>query len=329
MFLTKGIKMILITGVNGEMGCSLIQKLNKLGIHNIIGLDIKPINNTIKLLLNKEYVGDIKDQNLINKIFTENKITEVYHLAAVLSTKSESIPFLAHQINVDGFLNLMSAIKNTNAVVKFFFASSIAVYLIDKNNNSIITEEQFCNPNNMYGCNKLYCEKLGTYFSQHSELINNLDFRSIRFSGIISANTLPQGGTSDYAPEMIHNAVQNKNYTCFVNANSCIPFMVMPDAINAIIGIMNTNKKNLKKDVYHIQAFSPTVNDIHKKILTYFPKFKLKYDISDKRQRLIDSWPSKLNQTSAINDWNWAPKYNFDSAFDHYLIPKIKEYYKK
>tara|TARA_Y100001970_G_scaffold79806_1_gene101474 strand:+ start:330 stop:1295 length:966 start_codon:yes stop_codon:yes gene_type:complete len=321
--------MILITGVNGEMGHSLIEQFNKLGINNIIGLDIKPINKKNKLLLRKEYVGDIKDKNLINQIFTENKITEVYHLAAVLSTKSESIPFLAHQINVEGFLNLMSAIKNTNEVIKFFFASSIAVYLINKKNDSIITEDEFCNPNNMYGCNKLYCEKLGTYFSQHSELINNLDFRSIRFSGIISANTLPQGGTSDYAPEMIHNAIQNKNYTCFVNAKSCIPFMVMPDAINAIIGIMQADKHKLTRDVYHIQAFSPTVDDIYQKILSYFPKFKLKYNINKKRQSLIDSWPSKLNQTSAINDWNWSPKYTFDSAFNNYLIPNIEKYYKK
>ena len=181
----------------------------------------------------------------------------------------------------------------------------------------------------MYGCNKLYCEKLGTYFSQHSELINNLDFRSIRFSGIISANTLPQGGTSDYAPEMIHHAVQNKNYTCFVDAKSCIPFMVMPDAINAIIGIMKADKYKLTRDVYHIQAFSPTVNDIYKKILSYFPKFELKYNINKKRQSLIDSWPSELNQTSAINDWHWSPKYTFDSALDNYLIPHIKKYYKK
>ena len=321
--------MILITGINGEMGISLIQKLQTLEHKEFVGLDIKPVQNEIKHLFKKVYTGDITDKKLIKQIFKENAITEIYHLAAVLSTKAESIPFLAHQINVTGFLNLISEITHLNSVIKFFFPSSIAVYLLNKKKLHGITEDEFCNPNNMYGCNKLYCEKLGTYFSKYSELTNNLDFRSIRFSGIISANTLPQGGTSDYAPEMIHNAVQNKDYTCFVRANSCIPFMVMPDAIDAIINIMKVDKKKLKRDVYHIQAFSPKVNDIYKKIISYFPSFNLEYNINTKRQALVDSWPSSLDQTAAKQDWNWQPKYNFDDAFDKYLIPKIIEYYKR
>ncbi len=321
--------MILITGINGEMGSALSEQLSKLNNQNIIGLDIKPVNIKIKSHLKKVYIGDVRDKNLIKEIFFENKITEVYHLAAILSTKAESIPFLSHQINVDGFLNLMSEIKESKNLIKFFFASSIAVYSLNEKNNSIITEDEFCNPNNMYGCNKLYCEKLGTYFSNHSKLINNLDLRSIRFSGIISANTLPQGGTSDYAPEMIHQAIKNEDYSCFVNAKSCIPFMVMPDAVNAIVTLMSTEKKFLKRDVYHIQAFNPTVKEIYEKIITYFPSFKLDYNINIQRQTLIDSWPSNLNQKAAEIDWGWTPKYNFDSAFDNYLIPKITDYYNK
>jgi len=320
--------MILITGINGEMGNALIKKLSKLGKREFVGLDIRPVNAEIESYLHKVYIGDIKNKDLIKQIFLENKITVVYHLAAILSTKAESIPFLSHQINVDGFLNLMSSIQESNELIQFFFASSIAVYCVNEENSSNITEDQFCNPNNMYGCNKLYCEKLGTYFSRYAESINNLDFRSIRFSGIISANTLPQGGTSDYAPEMIHMASQNKNYTCFVNSDSCIPFMVMPDAIDAIISIMNADKKSLSRDVYHIQAFTPTVEDIYKKITSYFPSFKLDYDVNIQRQALIDSWPSNLNQKAAQNDWGWAPKYNFNRAFDDYLIPKIIDYYK-
>jgi len=320
--------MILITGINGEMGNALIKKLSELGKREIIGLDIKPVNAEIESYLYKVYIGDIKNKDLIKQIFLENKITAVYHLAAILSTKAESIPFLSHQINVDGFLNLMSSIQKSNELIQFFFASSIAVYCVNEKNSSNITEDQFCNPNNMYGCNKLYCEKLGTYFSRYAESINNLDFRSIRFSGIISANTLPQGGTSDYAPEMIHMASQNKNYTCFVKSHSCIPFMVMPDAIDAIISIMNADKKSLSRDVYHIQAFTPTVEDIYKKITSYFSSFKLDYNINAQRQKLIDSWPSHLNQEAAKTDWGWFPKYNFNRAFDEYLIPKIKEYYK-
>ena len=321
--------MILITGINGELGSALIKKLYNNYQNKIVGLDIKKPKAELKSLLSKTYTGDIRDKKLIEKIFIENQITEIYHLAAVLSTKAESIPFLANEINVDGFLNLIEAIQKRDISTKFFFPSSIAVYLLSNKNNIAITEDQFCNPNNIYGCNKLYCEKLGTYFSHYSDLKNNIDFRAIRFSGIISANTLPQGGTSDYAPEMIHNAIQNKAYTCFVREDSCIPFMVMPDAIDSIIQLMKADKRRLKRDVYHIQAFNPTVKQIYKKIITYFPKFKLEYNVNLKRQALIDSWPSKLNQSSAKNDWDWAPKYNFDEAFDKYLIPKIQEYYKR
>lgn len=321
--------MILITGINGELGSALIKKLYNNYQNKIVGLDIKKPKAELKSLLSKTYTGDIRDKKLIEKIFIENQITEIYHLAAVLSTKAESIPFLSNEINVDGFLNLIEAIQKSNIITKFFFPSSIAVYLLNNKNDIAITEDQFCNPNNIYGCNKLYCEKLGTYFSHYSDLKNNIDFRAIRFSGIISANTLPHGGTSDYAPEMIHNAIQNKAYTCFVREDSCIPFMVMPDAIDSIIQLMKADKRRLKRDVYHIQAFNPTVKQIYKKIITYFPKFKLEYNVNLKRQALIDSWPSKLNQSSAKNDWDWAPKYNFDEAFDKYLIPKIQEYYKR
>jgi len=319
--------MILITGINGEMGSALVQKLHELKFDNIIGFDLNKPKNQIKNYLYKSYTGDIQNESLIKKIFKDNNINTIYHLAAILSTQAELNPIMAHNINVGGFLNVIGNINQSN--VKFFFPSSIAVYLLDNKDNTPITEEQYCNPNNIYGCNKLYCEKLGIYFSRYSKKINDFDFRSIRFSGIISAHTLPHGGTSDYAPEMIHYAIQNKNYTCFVRPDSCIPFMVMPDAINSIISLMSMNKENLTKDVYHVQAFSLTVQDIYDKLILKFPNFKLNYNINSNRQALIDSWPSVLNQDRACKDWNWNPKYNYDNAFEQYLIPKITEFYKK
>ena len=319
--------MILITGINGEMGSALVKKLHDMKIDKIIGFDLNPPKENINSYLHKSYTGDIQNKSLIKQIFEENNITTIYHLAAILSTKAESNPIMAHNINVGGFLNIIKNINKSN--VKFFFPSSIAVYLLENKNNAPISEEKYCNPNNIYGCNKLYCEKLGSYFSRYANSKNGLDFRSIRFSGIISADTLPHGGTSDYAPEMIHHAIQNKDYTCFVRPDSCIPFMVMPDAINAIIKLMNVNKKALTKDVYHIQAFSPTVEDIWKKLILIFPNFQLNYNVNPKRQALIDSWPSVLDQSRALKDWDWNPKYNFDNAFDEYLIPKITEFYKK
>ena len=319
--------MILITGINGEMGSALVKKLHDLKFDNIVGFDLNPPKENIKSYLYKSYTGDIQNESLIKQIFKENNIQTIYHLAAILSTKAESNPIMAHNINVGGFLNIIQNINQSN--VQLFFPSSIAVYLLENKNENPIIEEEFCNPNNIYGCNKLYCEKLGTYFSQYSDKIDDLDFRSIRFSGIISADTLPHGGTSDYAPEMIHCAVQNKNYTCFVRSDSCIPFMVMPDAINSIISLMNTEKNKLTKNVYHIQAFSPTVQDIWKKLILTFPDFELNYNINPHRQSLIDSWPSTLDQSRALKDWGWKPQYNFDAAFEEYLIPKIMEFYKK
>ena len=318
--------MILITGINGEMGTALIKRLSNIQNDKIIGIDIAQAKKKILPLLNKSYVGDIRDQKLLDKVFSQNKISTIYHLAAILSTKAESDPFFSHQVNVDGFLNLINKIKINKKPVKFFFPSSIAVYFL-KDNSKTVIESDFCVPNNIYGCNKLYCEQLGSYFSKYAQDMPNFDFRSIRFPGIISTNTLPQGGTSDYAPEMIHNAIQHKNYECFVDAKSCIPFMLMPDAINAIIQLMSVGKNSLHQNVYHIQAFNPSVDEIYKELKIFFPKFKLTYNINKKRQMLIDSWPSQLNQKAAENDWKWCAKYNFKNGIK-FLIPKIKEFYK-
>ena len=318
--------MILITGINGEMGTALVEHLSSRKNDKIIGIDIAPSKKIIQSLLYKSYVGDIRNKKMLDEVFSKNKISTIYHLAAILSTKAESDPFFSHQVNVSGFLNLIEVIKINKAPIKFFFPSSIAVYFL-KDSNKIVRENEFCVPNNIYGCNKLYCEKLGIYFNNYAQDMPKFDFRSIRFPGIISYKTLPQGGTSDYAPQMIHNAIQNKNYDCFVNEKSCIPFMLMEDAINAITKLMDADKINLTKNVYHIQAFSPTVKEIYEELKILFPKFKLTYNVNKKRQMLIDSWPSKLNQISAERDWHWKPKYDFKKGLK-YLVPKIKEFYK-
>ena len=318
--------MILITGINGEMGTALIEHLASRQNDKIIGIDVALAKKKIQPLLHQSYVGDIRNKKLLDRVFSQNKIKTIYHLAAILSTKAESDPFFSHQVNVDGFLNLINEIKINKTPIKFFFPSSIAVYFL-KDSSKPVLENEFCLPNNIYGCTKLYCEQLGSYFSKYAQDMPDFDFRSIRFPGIISTNTLPQGGTSDYAPEMIHNAIQHKNYECFVDEKSCIPFMLMPDAINAIIQLMSIEKNNLKQNVYHIQAFNPTVDEIYKELKIFFPEFKLTYNINKKRQMLIDSWPSQLNQKAAENDWAWNAKYDFKTGMK-FLIPKIKEFYK-
>ena len=317
-------KTILITGANGEIGQGLVAKLKENKNNTIVAVDLS--NDIYKSKLVDFITGSILDKDLIKNIFREYHIDVIYHLAAILSTKAEKNKSLAYDVNVNGTKYLIDQAINQKHNISFFFPSSIAVYNILHSNNSDIIKESdiFISPTTIYGKTKLKSEEYGIKKSS-----NQFDFRCIRFPGIISATSMPTGGTSDYAPEMIHNAIQNKDYTCFVRSDSCIPFMTMPDAINAIIKLMQSDRTDLKQDVYHIQAFSPTVEDIYNKIISYFPSFNLKYDINTKRQTLIDSWPSTLDQSAAIRDWGWAPKYNFDDAFDKYLIPQIKKYYQE
>ena len=178
--------------------------------------------------------------------------------------------------------------------------------------------------------NKLYAEQLGVYFANNYHQISKdfspglLDFRAIRFPGLISVSTVPSGGTSDYLPEMLHAANNNKSYTCFVNANSQLPFMVMDDAIKAIIKLMAIEKVHLNHHIYNISAFNPTVEEFYKKLIIYYNNFNISYKINDRRQEMVDSWPSSVDCSRALYDWDWKPLYNFDVAFSEYFIPKLK-----
>jgi len=315
---------ILITGANGEIGQDLIKRLNLNPNNKIIALDLKtPIhNNTVEKFIK----GSILDKEIIENIFNQYNINEIYHLAAILSTKAEENPDNAYNVNFKGTEQLLQiALNSKSDTIKFFFPSSIAVYnvLNIKNKKSILENECNDNPITIYGQTKLRCEKLGGILKN-----SKIDFRCIRFPGIISATSMPSGGTSDYVPEMIHSAAQNKDYFCFVNKNTTLPFIVMPDAINAIIKIMGTNKNNLKKNVYNITSFSQTAEQFSALVKQYYNKCNIKYKIDKKRQGIVNSWPESINQNAAINDWGWTPEYNLLTAFNIYLIPTITTYYK-
>jgi len=326
-------QIILITGANGEIGKNLIDYLSNVGSNNIVTLDLQPLEETSKIY--KHITGSILDHQIIDDINAEYEITVIYHLAAMLSTKSEYSPFNANQVNVNGTLNLIDlAIKQgvmSNSPIQFFFPSSIAVYGMDTHNPNPIKEEEYLFPKTIYGMNKLYCEQLGVYFSNNYHRLTKdyspglLDFRSIRFPGLISITTHPTGGTSDYIPEMLHSAAsRNQGYSCFVNKDTRLPFMIMPDAIDAIYKLMNVQKSYLKNQIYNISAFSPSVEEFHNKILNYFPNFSITYDVNDERQKMVDGWPSDVCCKRALYDWDWKPKYNLDNAFSEYFIPYLK-----
>jgi len=336
-------KITLITGANGEIGQELIKTLSKNTNTKLVALDLYPIQNDVSNLIYESITGNILDKNLLEQIGSTYEIKEIYHLAALLSTRSEFSPQMAHKVNVTGTLNMLSlGVEQSHSQgesVKFFFPSSIAVYGIEDEQTKIhskaITESDYCNPITMYGCNKLYCEKLGIYYGKHYHQLSEdfqkdlIDFRSIRFSGLISTDTEPQGGTSDYIPQMLHAAARNEQYDCFVQSNTRMPFMVMPDAINAIVSLMNADKIKIKSHIYHLSTFNPTPEEFYNLLKKYFPNFKINYQINKKRQTMVNSWPLDLNCQAAKKEWGWSPNYDLDSAFNKYLIPQIKKKYNK
>jgi len=184
----------------------------------------------------------------------------------------------------------------------------------------------------MYGANKLYCEMLGIYFSVHyrqlaAEQPVMLDFRSLRFPGLISAFTLPSGGTSDYGPEMLHAAAQDKPYACFVRSDVSIPFMAMPDAVKSLVLLARAPAKSLGRRVYNVTSFSLTAEEFKQQVLNYFPGAEIGYKPDLKRQNIVDSWCADMDDSPARRDWGWQPAYDLDRSFREYLVPNIRKRY--
>jgi len=334
-------KIILITGANGEIGHGLINSLHAKGMDNILALDLHPISKVIEDKIIEGVIGNILDKNLLEQISSDYEVSAIYHLAALLSTRAEFSPQMAHEVNVTGTFNLFSLAveqaKSQGETVKFFFPSSIAVYGMgqEKDVAGAISESEYCHPQTMYGCNKLYCENLGIYYANYYHRLaddfkpGHVDFRAIRFPGIISTITVPSGGTSDFLPEMIHAAAQGEQYDCFVRNDTRMPFMVMPDAILAILSLMDADKSQLSQHVYNIVAFNPSAGEFADKVKEYFPHAKIGTSINGKRQGMVDSWPADVDDSAARSHWNWSPEFDLDSAFENYLIPQITQRYEK
>jgi threonine 3-dehydrogenase len=224
--------------------------------------------------------------------------------------------------------------------VKFLFPSSIAAYgmssLDVKHLAACVKEDEYNTPHTMYGCNKLYCEKLGMYYSKYfgqRHLDPNppqmLDFRAIRFPGLISAFTLPSGGTSDYGPEMLHAAAQGKPYACFVREDTKISFMAMPDAIKSLLMLLDVPRSNLNHVVYNIAAFAITAGEFRDRAVKAFPGADITFVPNPRRQGIVDSWPEDVDDTLARTEWNWRPDYDADAFFDDYFLPEIRKRYGK
>ena len=330
----------LITGASGEIGHALIESLAD-GPNPIITVDLKPLEGELKHLVEREFVASILDRNLLERIVAEYEVDTVFHLAALLSTRGEFTPVTAHQVNVEGTLNLLhfaqSEGESHGRPVVFLYPSSIAAYgmpdLETKARVGAVKEHEWNVPTTMYGCNKLYCEHLGRYYSFHYKqlaaetLSGRVDFRAIRFPGLISAVTMPSGGTSDYAPEMIHAAAKGEPCRCFVRPDARIPFMVMADAVDALLALAGAERSQLRQSVYNISAFNPSAEEIRDLVLEGFPDADIDFEPDEKRQAIVDSWPADVDCTAAREDWGLAPRYGGESAFRDFLIPNIRRRY--
>lgn len=325
---------ILITGASGEIGHGLITHLTGTG-RPIITLDLNTLPDDLMPKVHHHVTGSVLDQTLLDRLLTEYEVDTIFHLAALLSTRSEFAPHAAHRVNVDGTLAVLEFAQaqgeSHGRPVAFLYPSSIAAYglpnLDTKNEAGDVLEDAFNHPTTMYGCNKLYCEQLGRYYARHFKQLSNVDlsgrvdFRCLRFPGLISAYTLPRGGTSDFAPELIHCAARGEAYSCFARPDTRIPLMSMPDAVTALLTLAAADRSALTRQVYNVAAFNPSAGELLDVVRGHFPDVEVTFEIDTKRQGILDTWPAGVDVSAARRDWNFSPRYDLHDMFRDYLLP--------
>jgi nucleoside-diphosphate-sugar epimerase len=336
-------KAILITGAAGEIGQALLYALteNHQSPDPIVTFDLQDLPPKLSKTVT-HIKGSITDKPLLEKTFSDHEFTHIYHLAAYLSTKAERTPGIAFQVNVEASAWLLELAAGQSEKLKepvlFIFPSSKAIYgvpdLKTKAAHPEAHEDEFLAPTTMYGNNKLSVESLGNYYSRHYKQLADekptmLDFRALRFPGLISAFTVPTGGTSDYGPEMLHAAAKGEAYACFVRPDTTIAFMAMPDAVKALLSLAAAPREALSRTAYNVTSFSLSADDFRHQVLKSFPNAKISFEPDPHRQGIVDSWPMNIDDRAARRDWGWSPDYGMQRCFEEYLVPNIKKRYEK
>jgi nucleoside-diphosphate-sugar epimerase len=310
-------KRILVTGATGQIGSELIMELRKkYGGDKVIaaGHRRKPSEK----LVNSgpfEYI-DVTNKESIEKIVKKYNINTIYHLAAVLSAIGEEKPQLAWKVNMNGLYNILE-IAREHGLVEVFWPSSIAVFgpeapRINTPQDAVLI------PRTMYGVTKVAGELLCNYYF----LRFGLDVRSVRYPGVISSETLPGGGTTDYAVEIFYEAVKKKRYTCFMREDTVLPMMYMPDCIKAAIDLMEADSSWITcRTSYNLTGMSFSAGELTSEIKRYIPEFECEYK-PDFRQKIADSWPMSINDNVAREEWGWNPTYDL-SAMTKDMIEKL------
>ena len=299
---------ILIIGAAGQIGSELTTELrNVYGNNHVFATDIKDAPAYIKETGPFQLLDVMDDKHLIHFVI-RNKITQIYHLAAVLSGNAEKLPVQAWQINMNSLMNILEVAKIVDDVKKVFWPSSIAVFgeTTPKQNAPQLTVME---PSTVYGISKLAGERWCEYYFKKY----NVDVRCLRYPGLISYTTEPGGGTTDWAVEIYQQAVREKKYTCFVKEYQKLPMLFMPDAIWATINLMEVDRKRLKlHSGYNIMGESLCPADVTKEIQKHIPEFKIDYN-PDFRQLIAETWPESVDDSIARLHDDWMPKYNLGS----------------
>jgi threonine 3-dehydrogenase len=294
---------ILIVGSNGQLGTVLTKKLRLIyGAVNVIASDLyKKIGSEDNFI-----TLDATDFKAVEEVVLKNKITQIYHLAAILSAKGEQNPLGTWDLNMKTLFNVLE-VSRLHKVKKVFFPSSIAVFgeNIDKENT---LQSSNLTPTTVYGMSKVAGENWANYYFKKY----GLDVRSLRYPGVIGYQSLPGGGTTDYAVDIFHKAVKNEAFECFLEASAMLPMMYMDDVIRATLELMDADKEKITiRTSYNIAGMSFNPEQIALSIKEYYPDFKIAYK-PDFRQVIANSWPKCIDDTAARNDWNWKPEYNLN-----------------
>ena len=299
-------KRILIIGASGQIGNELTMYLrNMYSNQNVIASDIKQASKQV-MDSGPFEILDAMNGKALEKIVSDYNITDVYLMAAMLSATAEKYPIKGWDLNMTSLFNVLNLAKDKK-IEKVFWPSSIAVF--GPTTPKINTPQHtIMEPATVYGISKQTGERWCEYYHKRY----GVDVRSIRYPGLISYKTLPGGGTTDYAIEIFHKAIENKKYTCFLNAQTALPMMFMDDAINATVNIMLAPPQNIKiRNAYNLAALSFNPQELAASIQKHIPDFTINYE-PDFRQAIADSWPASIDDAVARKDWGWQHTIDLD-----------------
>ena len=309
---------ILVTGATGQIGSELTLLLReRYGSENVVAAGHRRPPSP-KLAQSGPFVKlDVTDRGALEEIILEHEIEVIYHLAAVLSATGEKDPQLAWRVNMDGLYNVLEVARD-RGIKQVFWPSSIAVFG-PRTPRENTPQDTVLSPTTMYGVTKVAGESLCEYY----HLRYGLDVRGLRFPGIISSETPPGGGTTDYAVEIFYRAVEGQPYTCFVRPDTVLPMMYMPDCLKATLQLMEADPQCLRYRIYNVTALSFSAEELAREIGKHVPGFQVGYE-PDFRQEIADSWPRTIDDSAAREDWGWQPDYDLTNMVED-MLARLKQ----